>query len=217
MNQPEPSAAIKDYLPYTLPFFVFAGFTYAIPLMDLAAGPAYAIKTAAVLLVLIPCYAKVRHEIKPFMDKNAVMAGMTAFVLWIWLEGWYPLLGIPGGFHLAEDRSLSLAWISVRLLGATLVVPVMEEMFWRSFALRFLMDKNFKQVPLGSFSWFSFIAVSLAFGLEHHRWLPGILTGMLYALVLYQKKNLFSPILAHAVTNFLLGVYVIANQAWQFW
>ena len=212
----QPTAPFRDYLPYVLPFLVFAGMTYATPFFHIPPGPAYAIKILASFLVLVPCISKVRLEIRPFMDKNAIMAGMVAFALWIGLENTYPLLGSPTGFH-PEETGNPMVWVSIRLLGAAIVVPVMEELFWRSFALRFLMDKNFRQIPLGSFSWFSFIFVSMAFGIEHHRWLPGILTGMLYALVLYQKKNLFSPILAHGVTNFLLGVYVIVNRSWGFW
>jgi hypothetical protein len=107
--------------------------------------------------------------------------------------------------------------IAFRLGGAALVVPVMEELFWRSFALRFLISSDFRSVPLGKFSWYSFIVVSILFGLEHHEWLSGMLAGMIYALVLYRTRNLFDPILAHAVTNLLLGVYVLTTGSWSFW
>jgi CAAX prenyl protease-like protein len=103
------------------------------------------------------------------------------------------------------------------LIGATLIIPVVEELFWRSFALRFLIKPDFKSVTLGQFTWFSFLVVSIAFGFEHHRWLPGIVAGMVYAGVLYRSRNLFSPIQAHATTNFLLGIYVIATKQWHFW
>jgi hypothetical protein len=92
----------------------------------------------------------------------------------------------------------------------------MEELFWRSFALRFVIDSKIRSVQLGTFTWFSFILVSLAFGFEHHRWLPGILAGMAYAALLYRTRNLFSPILAHAVTNFLLSIYVFGTAQWQY-
>ncbi len=210
----------KSCLPYVLPFMVYACLTYAGPLMGLAAGPAYILKTLAVFISLCVFWPKFRHEIRPFLDLNAVLAGITAFILWVGLEGAYPLIGQTKGFNPWQAGSANgwaLGIAGARLTGAALVVPVMEELFWRSFALRFLMEKDFSRVPLGAFSWFSFIGVSIAFGMEHHRWLPGILTGMLYAILLYQKKNLFSPILAHGVTNLLLGIYVLVNGAWQFW
>jgi len=64
---------------------------------------------------------------------------------------------------------------------------------------------------------FSFIFISILFGLEHHRWLVGIAAGMIYAGVLYKEKNLFAPILSHALTNLLLGVYVLYTRQWSFW
>ena len=63
--------------------------------------------------------------------------------------------------------------LASHLFGAVLVVPVMEELFWRSFALRFLININFTRYALGTFTWFSYIFVSIAFGMGHHRWLPG--------------------------------------------
>jgi hypothetical protein len=107
--------------------------------------------------------------------------------------------------------------ITFRLIGATLVVPLMEELFWRSFALRFAIKSDFKSVPLGQFSWFSFIFISILFGLEHERWLVGIFAGMVYSGTLYRSKNLFDPILSHTITNFLLGMYVLLTHQWSFW
>jgi len=210
---------MSEYLPYTLPFLVFVSLSYMVPLLDLSNSIVYPIKTFICLVFLIFFWPKIKQEIHPFMDMNAVLAGITGFILWIGLEGSYQSLGNPAGFNPHEMAQGGWVWglMAVRMLGAALVVPIMEELFWRSFALRFLMDRAFYKVPLGKFSWFSFIFVSIAFGLEHHRWLPGILTGMLYAIMLYQKKNLFSPILAHGITNLLLGIYVVVNQSWEFW
>jgi hypothetical protein len=107
--------------------------------------------------------------------------------------------------------------IFFRLLGAVIVVPIFEELFWRSFALRWLIDENFSAVPIGTFTWFSASAVILAFGFEHHRWLAGIFAGLLYHALLYYKKDLSACVIAHAVTNLLLGIYVLLTQQWSFW
>lgn len=107
--------------------------------------------------------------------------------------------------------------IFFRLLGAVIVVPIFEELFWRSFALRWLIDENFSSVPIGTFTWFSASAVILAFGFEHHRWLAGIFAGILYHALLYYKKDLSACVIAHAVTNLLLGIYVLLTQQWSFW
>ena len=215
----EQKIPMNAFFPYVIPFIVFAGFTYLVPVFNLSRALVYPAKTLAALVLMIYFWPRIKHEIRPFLDLNAVMAGIVVFILWVGMEDSYPKIGVPGGFNPFEQGQGTIGWVlmGTRMLGAVLVVPVMEELFWRSFALRFLMDTYFTRIALGSFTWFSFIFVSIAFGLEHHRWLPGILGGMIYALLLYQKKNLFSPILAHAVTNLLLGIYVIINGEWGFW
>jgi CAAX prenyl protease-like protein len=202
------------------PFWHLPGLRIFCPLFGLSPALVYALKTCAVLACLILVWPGIRHEITPVLDVNAVLVGMAAFGVWVGLEGLYPMVGTPAGFNPWEAgaaREMVPVLMAVRLAGACLVVPVIEEVFWRSFALKFLIDANISRVPLGTFTWFSFVGVSTAFGMEHHRWLPGIITGVLYAMLVYQRKNLFSPILAHAVTNLLLGIYVIVNQAWFFW
>jgi CAAX prenyl protease-like protein len=93
----------------------------------------------------------------------------------------------------------------------------MEELFWRSFLLRYLINPDFKKVPIGTFSLFSFVSTVVLFGLEHHRWLPGIIAGIIYTLLLYRKKELFDCILSHAITNLVLGIYVIMTHQWRYW
>lgn len=210
---------LRDALPYVMPFLAFAVLTYLDPVLGISPAWVYGLKTLVVLVLLLAFWPKYRDQIQVHMDLNAVMAGIGVFILWIGLEGAYPKLGPAPGFnpHDMADGGNVFLLMGLRLAGAVLVVPVMEELFWRSFALRFLIDTRFSRVRPGTFTWFSFIFVSIAFGIEHHRWLPGILAGMAYALVWYQRKNLFAPILAHGVTNLLLGVYVIANQAWGYW
>ena len=133
-------------------------------------------------------------------------------------EGLYPQLG-HSEFNPFEKGTGFPTYLAIifRLAGASVVVPVMEELFWRSFALRFVIHSDFKSIPLGRFSWLSFILISLLFGFEHHRWLVGILAGMAYAAILYRRKNLFDPILSHGITNLLLGIYVLSTKQWSFW
>ena len=107
--------------------------------------------------------------------------------------------------------------MAIRLAGAVLVVPVMEELFWRSFLLRYLINPDFKKVTLGTFSWFSFISVALLFGLEHHRWIQGIFAGFMYTALIINQKSLRGCVIAHGVTNLGLGLYVLATQNWMFW
>ena len=212
---PHPAA---HALPYIIPFLLFAVVTLLGPKLGLGLGMVYTLKTVLVGACLIVFLPKWKSEIRFTLDLPAIIAGVIVFGIWIGMENVVPHMGEAKGFNpheLSHDWTTGL--ISIRMIGAVLVVPIMEELFWRSFALRFLIDTHFKRIPLGTFTWFSFILVSVAFGLEHHRWLPGILAGLVYAALLYRTKNLFSPILSHAVTNLLLGVYVLGTGEWHFW
>ena len=56
-----------------------------------------------------------------------------------------------------------------RFLRLVIVVPLVEEIFWRGFLLRYLINEKFTEVPIGAFSWFSFGVVTVAFGLPIRR------------------------------------------------
>ena len=205
-------------IPYIVPMAVFAVFTYGAEVVPVSPGILYLIKTVLTATALYYFRNEFRHEIQLKFSLTATLAGIVVFVIWVASDGLYPYIRTPG-FNPYDNNSATAAFftMTIRLLGATLVVPIMEEVFWRSFALRYLIRFDFRSVTLGAFSWFSFITVSIAFGLAHHHWLPGIATGMIFAWTLYRSKNLFEPILAHGVANFLLGIYVIQTQSWSFW
>ena len=107
--------------------------------------------------------------------------------------------------------------IAGRLIGAAVVVPIMKELFWRSFLMRYLINPEFRSVPMGAFSWLSFMGVAILFGLEHHRVVEGIVVGLLYNLLLIRQKKLKGVIMAHAVTNLGLGIYVLLTGSWMYW
>ncbi len=206
------------YTPYVLPFALFGIITVAGPMLEVSAGITYPLKTLLVGAALYLYRDAWWSEIRVTFDWLAVISGVLVFFIWVIPEGFYPQIESSrfNPYELAGGVWVPLL-ICVRMVGAALVVPLMEELFWRSFALRYLIKDDFKSLPLGAFSWFSFIVVSIAFGLEHHRWLVGIVAGVIYAGVLYRSRNLFTPILSHAITNFLLGVYVLYTHQWSFW
>ena len=140
------------------------------------------------------------------------------FVIWILPEGLYPHLG-ESQFNpfIFQNGYVSATLVVFRLLGAVLVVPVFEELFWRSFLLRWVINPDFKKVELGKFTWLSFAVVTLFFGFEHNRWLVGLFAGAAYNWLIYRERNLWVCILAHAITNLALGVYVLQTQQWGFW
>jgi len=105
----------------------------------------------------------------------------------------------------------------VGVAGAVLVVPVMEELFWRGFLARWLVNPDFKAVSLGSFTPFAFWTTVVLFGVEHEQWLAGMICGVLLNGLLYRTKNLLACVLAHAVANALLAAWVLTRGDWKFW
>ena len=205
-------------IPYIFPFALFAVCIYVGLLFNISQSFMYPVKTVLVALSLIYFWNVYKQEIRFSFSWLPVISGILVFCIWVVFEGMYPQIGHSefNPYDYASGYGVYFI-ITFRLIGATLVVPLMEELFWRSFALRFAIKSDFKSVPLGQFSWFSFIFISILFGLEHERWLVGIFAGMVYSGTLYRSKNLFDPILSHTTTNLLLGVYVLSTHQWYFW
>jgi CAAX prenyl protease-like protein len=208
------SVAFSYFAPHAAPFLALLLVLAIGQILDLSRPAVYLVQTLIVAGLLLHFRRAYRSEIRVAFDGAAVAAGVFVFVVWVAMEGMYPLLDPSGGVSYA---AASASDIAVRLLGAALVVPLAEELFWRSFVMRILIRTDFKAVQLGTFTRLSFVFTVLAFGFEPHRWLPGIVAGIVYAVLLYRSKNLFSPILSHAVTNAFLGVYVIITGNWHFW
>lgn len=222
----------KVYWPYLIPFLVFLVLTYAGSWIPHGTYIFYPIKTLIVGIFLYYYYYRRKSypEITPNFSWIAVCIGVLVFIIWVLPEGWYQQIKLGSwefnpfilGSSEFNPYTFGKGWIAYvliafRLMGAAIVVPIFEELFWRSFAIRWLINEKFTTVPIGTFTWFSCIVIVLGFGFEHHRWLVGILAGILYGALLYYKKNLSDCIIAHAVTNLLLGIYVLVTQQWTFW
>jgi len=208
-------------LPYVIPFAIFIGFGLIASQFENGVYFLYPVKTIAVAIALY-WYRKSYVELfQKISIKSIIIAGfvgIVVFVIWILPEGLYPTLG-ESQFNpfVFENRSWIIFQIIFRLTGAVLVVPIFEELFWRSFLIRWIIDQEFKKIPIAKFTWLSFILIVIFFGLEHHRWLVGMAAGVIYNGLLYQQKNLWSCIIAHAVTNLALGIYVLLTHNWSFW
>jgi len=147
---------------------------------------------------------------------------VLVLVLWISPQLFFHQPSRRDGFDptvFQDNPLLYYATVALRFLRMAVVVPFLEEIFWRGFLLRDLIHEDFKKVPFGAFSWMSFAVVTFLFGLEHYPadfW-PGIVTGALYNLIIYRTRSLASCVLAHAVTNLGLGIYIMQTKQWGFW
>lgn len=219
----------REALARVLPFALYIAFLAAAPNLREALPAAwdgrwlYAVQIAAVLLALA-LFGRAYAELRPLAlggrdALEAVAAGSAVFVLWINLDFSWAMLAAPGaGFDpRAAGGGIDWTLAAVRLFGAAAVVPIMEELFWRSFILRWIDQADFLRLPAGAASWRALAISALLFGVEHNLWLAGVLAGLAYGALFIRGGTLWSPILAHAVTNLLLGVWVLATASWSFW
>jgi CAAX prenyl protease-like protein len=160
----------------------------------------------------------------------AATVGIGVGVLIVWLA---PDLLFKGYRHswLFENAlmpkaasSLSIAgtlsWpvLGLRMIRAAVIVPIVEELFWRAWLMRWIINPDFEKVPLGKYTAASFWIVAAMFASEHGTyWDVGLAAGIIYNLWMVRTRSLGDLILAHAVTNFGLSVYVIAFGKWEYW
>jgi uncharacterized protein len=181
----------------------------------------YALKTivGAWLLWQLRHYVK---EMKWSFSWEAAVVGVGIFMVWVGLDGCYPMLAErtcsfnPLSTY-GSGSAMAIIFIAVRIIGSSLVVPPLEEVFYRSFIYRFLIKSNFPEVSLNRFEWRAFLIAGVIFGIGHYEWLPGILCAFAFQWLVIRKGRLGDAMTAHAITNFLLAIWIITHRAYYFW
>lgn len=219
-----------------IPFAVFMAFVGLDEVMRFLAGHGLIILEETTLYYLYPVkilvvayllyrYRSEYHELsfKELLTIPTTLVvscvGVLIFILWTRMDWTLDAAATPLGFNPMQlpDRTVQIVMTLFRVGGAVLVVPLMEELFWRSFLIRYIIDSNFEQVRIGTFTWGSFLLTVVLFGAEHNYIYAGIMAGVVYNLVLYKTRSLAQCVLAHAVTNLALAIYVVFTGQWQFW
>lgn len=163
-----------------------------------------------------PVVAEMRWKV----SWEAVVVGIGVYVLWVGLDPFYPKwISTDDPWNPFLQYGPGIAWLIIigRILGSTLVVPPLEEMFYRSFVYRYIIKPDFDSVPLNRWHPGAFFVTSIIFGVVHREWLAGIFCGMAYQWLVLRKNRLGEAMTAHAITNFLLGCHVAYKGPWQFW
>ncbi|HZL35473.1 MAG TPA: CAAX prenyl protease-related protein [Tepidisphaeraceae bacterium] len=217
---------LRDDFSYLLPMAAFLLLTQAGIWWPTWYPASYVTKTvlAAVLLVLLwPHYTKIRWDYWWL----GVILGVLGIVQWIGTEKlllhYWPHYPHPSGAAFDEAKafqSQAARWgfIAIRWAGASLLVPVMEELFWRDFLWRTLLAPNdFKLAEVGERDWKVWLMVSVAFCAVHPQWITAIGWGLMIGGLLMYTRSLGACIIMHAATNFLLGLYVLKTGDWYFW
>ena len=192
-------------------------------------GPAsaywfYFAKTLVGLWLIVEVWPLV-PEMRWAVSWEAAVVGIAVFVMWVGMDPYYPKLSLSKAVAensnpnlvFGYDAPLTWFFLAVHIFGMTVVVPPLEEVFFRSFLYRYIAKPNFLEVRLNQFLPVPFFVTAIIFGIEHSQWLAGILCGMAYQWLVLRKNRLGDAITAHAITNLLLGIYIVWRAAWNFW
>ena len=149
----------------------------------------------------------------------SIGVGLGVFVLWIQLDAPWMTLAEPSAQFLPIDLQGGLIWplIAMRWVGAALLVPVMEELFWRSYLMRWIQSPQFASTDPQKVGLKAIVLSTFVFVLAHTLWLAAAMAGFAYALLYVRTGKLWTAVIAHAVTNGALGIWVITQGQWQFW
>ncbi len=184
------------------------GFDYLYPLKVAGAG--------AVLWF----YRKHLAEFRGSLSWFPILLGSVVFIEWIVLQ--------RGSNSAAQDLAFAAqlgnlstpsayAWLAIRVIGAVITVPLAEELAFRGYLLRKLVNSDFVRVDFRRFTMLSFVVSSTLFGLLHHQWLAGVIAGMLFATAMYRRGAIRDAVLAHSTANAMLAAYVLATHRWSLW
>lgn len=211
---------------YTAPFVVFVVVSALERALGLNPAWAYPLRMGLVLATLA-VFSRPLLKFRFMLPAASLGLGLLVFAIWVAPDSLFHYrhhwllensLTHVAASSLPDALRHSLAFLTVRIAGSALVVPVVEELFWRGWMMRWLMERDWQKVPVGTYRAGSFWLVALMFASEHGPyWEVGLIAGVIYNWWLVRTKSLGDCVLAHAVTNLALGIYVVAAAQWQYW
>jgi uncharacterized protein len=182
--------------------------------------PVRVVITTGVLVWLWIVVEKYRPSWRGMTSSSVVMAlvaGFAVIVFWIAVGPLFRI-GTPTTVNpVPQDPTLGALWLLSRFVGAALLVPIIEELFWRSYLARRIDVVEVDRLSPHHLSWRAIIASSIAFGLEHSEVLAGAVSGVVFCWLYKRYGDLRVAVLAHAVANGILFAYVVKFSAFGFW
>ena len=210
--------------PFVAPFALFMGLLYVRQNFPEQSWWLYGVCSLVVLGLILWLRPRYRgQDPAPPQILSSALLGLGAIVLWIGLDPWMPRTGGPRDNTFPFEAAFQIGTVPgvlailFRIFGAVLVVPIVEELFWRGFLMRTIMKPEFEEVPLGTFQPLSFYITTVAFALVHVEFGSAILFGLIAGWWFCRTKSLRAVIALHAAANLGLAVYVLITRNWFLW
>ncbi|MEQ1825005.1 MAG: CAAX prenyl protease-related protein [Pirellula sp.] len=225
--------SVPEVARWTIPFGLYVVGTTVAAQLDRSLYPlAY---SALTILLLIGMWQPLRclELLKPHKNIFLPIAlGVFGIVAWIvltnlnldrQLASYLPKSLRPSERQAFDPFSeIDVAWqrygfIAARILGLVVVVPIAEELFWRGFLMRWFINEDWQKVRFGTYSHLSFWGVVALFMLAHPEWIAAAAYCVILNSYSCWRRDLWGCTVAHATSNLLLAVYVLATCQWVFW
>lgn len=174
------------------------------------ADPLYALRLLAAVAVLF-LRAPFLRGLAVAPEPAAFALGALAFGAWLALAPGTPADGV------ASSWPAGAAAFALRAAGAVAIVPLVEELAFRGYLARRVVDRDFATVPGSRVGAGAIAVAAIAFGLLHDRLVAGLVAGVLFGLALRRRGEVADAVAAHATTNALLLGWVTATGRWDLW
>jgi hypothetical protein len=215
-------------LAWVAPFAIFMVLLVLMPSLPIA-QPWESIVRVAVLVAALWYFSRdVIASLRVQHALASVLLGIAVFALWIapdalmpgWRDHWLFQNSITGSVKttIAPEEFANPLTTVLRFARAALLVPVIEELFWRGWLPRWLVNPDWQQVRLGTYTTLAFVGTALLFAAEHGPyWEVGLLCGLIFNWWMWRTKSLGDLVLVHAVTNACLSAYVLVTGKFEYW
>jgi uncharacterized protein len=217
----------RSSLAWAGPFAVFMGLLVLMPMLDLP-QPWDALVRVIIIVASLIVFSRRTIDFRAPHWLASIALGVAVFALWIapdvlvpgYRSHWLFQNSVTGSLKSSLDpaeRAMPLV-LALRSIRAILLVPILEELFWRGWLPRWIQNPKFTEVPLGRYTTLAFALTAVLFASEHGPyWDVGLLTGIVYNWWMWRTKSVGDLILTHAVTNACLSGYVVATGKWEYW
>ncbi len=222
-SKPETYQAITAA--YVAPFAAFVGIMAVEKVFSISPQWAYPVRFFAVSAMVLTVARHYWTE-RPSRPFASLCLGAAVFIIWIgpdvlfdYRHSWLFNNALTGAStsSIPVELRTHFWFVLIRTFSCTALVPIVEELFWRGWLMRWLIDQNFMSVPLGKYTPAAFWLVAILFASEHGPyWDVGLITGVIYNWWMVRTRNLGDCILMHAVTNGILSAYVVVTGRWEY-
>jgi len=177
----------------------------------------YVLRFIAALIALRVYWSRLRELDWRFTWRGPAI-GLSVFVIWIAGARFFLHSSPMPQSLLAMSPAARALWIGIRVVASVTTVPIAEELAYRGYLMRRIAAEDFEALRFTAVGVVPLLVSAAIFGVTHGAlWLPGIITGVLYAALLVRTGRFGEAVAAHAATNGLVAAYVLLANQWQLW